>query len=371
MTDAGLYVHIPFCNSKCKYCSFASSVQTKTIQATYFEKLNEEILASKHCKNIKSIFFGGGTPTAVCPSLLCQTLENIKKHFCVLNNAEITLEANPNSVSPESLLQYKSAGFNRISFGVQSFENETLKLLGRTHTKFDAFNAVEMAKLAGFENISIDLIIGAQTLDEKVFADGILKMKKLGVTHISVYMLMLEDGTKLFEDAHNKTFSPESEEEVVKDYRFVQKTLESFGFLQYEISNFALNAKQCWHNENYWACGEYYGFGLSAHSYINDVRAENTADLSEYLSLPILNLAKHKETLTNKEKITEIIMLSLRTTKGLSIKGLKDIGHDILKEKKSVIENLIKNKMVEMQNGNLKILKPCFVVSNQIILKLI
>lgn len=371
MTDAGLYVHIPFCNSKCKYCSFASSVQNKTVQNKYFEKLNQEILAYKPDKKIKSIFFGGGTPSAVSEDMLYQTLETIKTHFDVSSDAEITLEANPNSVDKHKLNIYKQAGFNRISYGVQSFEDETLKILGRTHSAQEAFEAVEMAKNAGFKNISIDLIIGVKSLDKEVFAQSILKMKKLGITHISVYILMLEEGTKLFQEVKSGKLTPLSEEEVVEEYLFVQQALEDFGFCQYEISNFALNVQACLHNENYWNSGEYYGFGLSAHSYLNGVRSENTSSLQKYLSLPVQNLAIFKETLGCEEKITEKIMLSLRTVRGLNLKELKELGQDILKEKEFAVKKLIKNNMIEIENGYLKIVKDKFVVSNQIILELI
>lgn len=370
MTNAGLYVHVPFCNSKCKYCSFASSVQNEKVQKKYFEKLNQEILSSTANKHINSIFFGGGTPSAVNANFICQTLETIKKRFNVLGDAEITLEANPNSVDKQKLLVYKDAGFNRISFGVQSFEDETLKLLGRTHSSQDAFQAVKMAKEAGFNNISIDLIIGAKALDKNYFEKCIKKMKHLGVTHISVYILMIEEGTKLFEEVKTG-LKVLSEEEIEFEYRFVQKVLENLGFKQYEISNFALSGFECKHNQNYWNTGEYYGFGLSSHSYLNGIRAENISNLTDYLNLPLEVLVAEKETIGKEEKITEKIMLSLRTTKGLNLEELKQMGFDILKEKKVAIQNLLHNNMIVLENHYLKILKNKFIVSNQIILELI
>lgn len=371
MTNAGLYVHVPFCNSKCKYCSFASSVQNEKVQKKYFEKLNQEISESLANKTIKTIFFGGGTPSAVNEELVCQTLKTITTHFDVSNDLEITLEANPNSVDKHKLNTYKQAGFNRISFGVQSFEDETLKLLGRTHMVSDAFSAVELAKSVGFDNISIDLIIGARQLNKEVFGKSILKMKDLGVTHISVYILMIEKGTRLFDEVKSGKLTPLSEEEVTKEYLYVQNTLENLEFCQYEISNFALKGKECKHNQNYWDCGEYYGFGLSSHSYLDDIRAENTSFLDDYLNLPIKNLVAFKEELGKNEKITEKIMLSLRTVKGLNLKELENMGHDILKEKESIIKALGKNNMIKVENGFLKIEKDKFVVSNQIILELI
>ena len=371
MTNAGVYVHVPFCSSKCKYCSFASSVQNGDGQNKYFQKLNQEILVSPANKHIKTIFFGGGTPSAVRADLLEQTLKNITTHFDVSNDAEITLEANPNSVDKNKLKIYKQAGFNRISFGVQSFEDETLKVLGRTHLASDAFSAVEMAKSVGFDNISVDLIIGARQLNKEVFEKSILKMKDLGVTHISVYILMIEEGTRLFEEVKCGKLTPLNEEEVTKEYLYVQNALENLGFCQYEISNFALKGKECKHNQNYWDCGQYYGFGLSSHSYLDDIRAENRSFLDDYLRFPIQNLVAFKEELGKNEKITEKIMLSLRTTNGLNLKELKDMGHDILKEKEAIIKRLEKNNMIKVENGFLKIEKDKFVVSNQIILELI
>ena len=371
MTNAGVYVHVPFCSSKCKYCSFASSVQNGDVKKKYFQKLNQEILATPANKHVKTIFFGGGTPSAVNENMLCQTLEIIKIHFNVLDNAEITLEANPNSVDKYKLKKYKQAGFNRISYGVQSFEDETLKLLGRTHLASDVFCAVEMAKSVGFDNISIDLIIGARPLNKEVFEKSILKMKTLGITHISVYILMLEVGTRLFEEVKCGKLTPLGEEEITKEYRYVQNTLENIGFCQYEISNFALKGKVCQHNQNYWDCGEYYGFGLSSHSYLDEIRAENVSSLDDYLRFPIQNLVAFKENLGKNEKITEKIMLSLRTVKGLNLQELENMGHDILKEKESIIKALEENNMIKVENGFLKIEKDKFVVSNQIILELI
>ena len=369
--SCGVYVHIPFCKSRCAYCSFCSSVYNREVEQQYFQKLFAEIdnVIPKH--TISSIFFGGGTPSVVKPENICLSLNKIFKKFDVETSAEITLEANPGTVTEECLKKYCLAGFNRISFGGQSFDEIALKKLGRTHSVKQIFEAVEMAKTAGFDNINLDLILGAEPLNHKSFVENIKKCKSLGVTHLSVYILMLENGTRLFEEVENKTKTVLSDEDVTKDYLFVQTALKNLGFIQYEISNFALIGKECQHNLNYWKCGNYYGFGASAHRFLNGIREENVADVHQYTNLPIDNITLNQEILTKQDKITEFIMLGLRTTKGVCLKTLVDLGYDIQKEKQGQLKVLLGKKMVQIKDGFLRICPKNFVLSNQIILKLI
>ena len=371
MTDFGIYVHIPFCKNKCAYCNFCSGTFSETLQEKYFQKLWQEILHFKTEKKITSIFFGGGTPSAVKSDYIIRTLNVIFKNFIVDNNAEITLEANPGTVKLQSLTAYKVAGFNRISFGGQSFDEETLKKLGRVHSAEEIFEAVSMAKQAGFENIGIDVIIGANTINQENFIDSVKRCKKLGVKHFSVYMLMLEKNTPLCQQVISGKTRVLDEREVASDYRFVQITLPKEGFLQYEISNFSQNGFQCRHNQNYWHAGQYKGFGVSSHSYVDDLRAENTSNLEEYLALDIEKLNVSQDYVTTHKKIIEKIMLSLRTTKGLCLEELKKLGYNLKVEKRAVLDTLINTNFVQEKDGFVKISPQNFVVSNAIILKLI
>ena len=371
MTDAGIYIHIPFCAAKCKYCTFVSSPQSAEVQKKYFESLWQEIDACPHKRRIATIFFGGGTPSIVNPALLCQTLEKIKAKFDIAEDAEITLEANPNAISLEKLKSLHAAGFNRISFGVQSFEDDVLQKLGRTHTAAQGFFAIEMAKNAGFDNINIDLILGASCLNRKCFSASIYRAKTLGVSHISVYMLQLERGAPLFQEVQSGKTSVLGDEEVVDDYLFAQKTLENCGFMQYEISNFALCGRQCKHNLNYWQMGEYLAFGISAHAFVENKRIANIATLENYLQNPLAQENFDVQRVSKAQWLEEFIMLSLRLEKGLDLEKLKNFGVDLIKEKNEIIENLIKNNLILIKNNFLKIFPQYFCVSNAIICELI
>ena len=371
MTDAGIYIHIPFCAAKCKYCTFVSSPQSEEVQKKYFESLWQEIDACPHKRRIATIFFGGGTPSIVAPSLLCQTLEKIKAKFDVAKDAEITLEANPNAISLENLIALRKAGFNRISFGVQSFEDDVLQKLGRTHTAAQGFFAIEMAKNAGFENINIDLILGASCLNRKCFSASVYRAKTLGVSHISVYMLQLEWGAPLFQEVQSGKTSVLGDEEVVDDYHFAQKMLENCGFMQYEISNFALRGRQCKHNLNYWQMGEYLAFGISAHAFVENKRIANIATLENYLQNPLAKENFDVQRVSKTQWVEEFIMLSLRLEKGLDLEKLKNLGGDLIKEKNEIIKNLIKNNLILIKNNFLKIFPQYFCVSNAIICELI
>lgn len=367
----GLYVHIPFCKGKCAYCNFCSGVFSESTQKQYFQKLWQEINSQSPNHKISSIFFGGGTPTAVNPVFLAKTLNRIKKRFDVLKSAEITLEANPETVTAENLGILKNAGFNRISYGAQSFEDETLKKLGRRHNSLKIFEAVELAKACGFDNVSVDLILGASPLNKLVFENGVNKLLDLGVVHLSVYILMLEEGTLLYQKVKNKDVSIASEEAVAKEYAYVQSFLEKLRLKQYEISNFAKKGYECRHNQNYWERGEYLAFGASAHGFNQNVRWENASDVQKYIALPVSKLAVSSENLGQTDKIVETIMLALRTTMGLNLEHIKNLGFDVLTEKGDEVQNLKNAGLIEIKNGFLRITPKNFVVSNSIILKLI
>ena len=369
-TKTAIYVHIPFCEKKCKYCNFASFVANEETKSKYFNNLLEEIKQNSGYF-VSSIFFGGGTPSSVNEKYIIQTLSQIKSQHILSPNAEITIECNPCSVNLKKLLAYKNAGFNRISFGVQSFNDQTLKKLGRLHNSQDAFNAVKLAKKAGFNNISIDLILGTGE-QEKNLEKNLTEMKNLGVTHISAYMLILEQETPLFSEVQSKKTKVSSEDEAVNEYENIIKILQGLGYERYEISNFALSGFQCKHNLTYWEGGDYHGFGLAAHSYLKGTRFSNTENITTYLSQNFLkHLKETEEQLTTQQKIEESIMLGLRTAKGVSVQKLKNLGYDILKEKKSEINFLTQKGVIHSNGEYLKIMPKFFGVANQIILRLI
>lgn len=371
MINAGLYVHIPFCASKCKYCAFTSSTQSQDVQKQYFQALWQEIDSCKNHPKIQTIFFGGGTPSVVDADLVCKTLELLFQKFQVSKSAEISLEANPNTVTFDSLQKYRKAGFNRISFGVQSFDQKTLQKLGRTHDVKDVFGAIENARNAGFENINIDIILGAEKLGFEIFEASVQKAKSFGVKHISVYMLQLEKDTPLCKEVQASKTKVLCDDDTALEFEFVQKTLKRLGFLQYEISNFAQKSFECKHNQNYWSGGMYLAFGISACSFWQSSRTTNVATLKEYIASPCSTNNFVVEHLSAKEQIEEYIMLSLRRVDGLDAKKLfAKFGYDILQKKHDVIERL-KNKKFLVQQGNiLYIPTQKFAVSNAIIVEL-
>lgn len=368
----GIYVHIPFCQSKCFYCNFVSNIYDENIKEKYFANLQNEILDNNlgKQKNVTSIYFGGGTPSSVNEKFIIKTLQALKKSFQINDDAEISIECNPNSVDLKKLTAYKEAGFTRISFGAQSFNDEVLVLLGRKHKSSHIFDSVQMANKVGY-NISIDLIIGITEIDYKNFVANIEKLKNLGLKHISVYMLMLEEKTKLYNDFKNKKFNPLSEDKSVRQYNDTVKILKNLGFDRYEISNFALSGYDCKHNLNYWNSGEYLGFGVASHSYINRKRIENSSDIQKYINTSDKSQIKKMENLINAQIIEENIMLSLRTKSGINLKLLKNLGFDILKEKANEINFLAKNNLITVTSENLFVNEDYFGVVNSIILKLI
>ena len=363
-TNFGIYVHIPFCQSKCVYCNFVSGCYKEEIISKYFEKLWKEIENFHTNKLVTSIFFGGGTPSSVSHKYIVKTLEIIKNHFRIAKNVEISLEANPNSVNLEKLNAYFNAGFNRISFGVQSLNDETLKFLGRLHTKSQALEAIKLANSVGFQNINADILLGVSK--EENFNESIQDLSMAGVTHISAYMLILEKDTKLYSLVKQKKVELLSEDESIDQYDVIKKILKQQGFKRYEISNFAKAGFECKHNLNYWTCGEYIGFGVSAHSYLNNRRFSNSDVIENYLQD---KCDTKSEFISKIKQFEELIMLGLRTKKGVSLKALKNVGFNPLKNKN--VLKLLSLNIIRLTKTHLKITNKFFGVANQIILKII
>ena len=360
----GIYVHIPFCESKCFYCNFVSANYSAEIKEKYIEALFKEIETVSTKRTIYSIFIGGGSPSVLNSRLIVNLLEKIRSNFNISKNAEITIECNPNSLNYQKLKAYKKAGINRISIGIQSLDDGVLKLIGRRHNKSRAIQAIKMAKDVGFKNINVDLLIGI-TKNENIEKE-IELLKSLGVTHISCYMLILEKNTILYNDVKNNKVKLLSEDESIQQYNMYLKALKQYNFKRYEISNFCLKGFECKHNINYWECGEYYGFGVSAHSYIDGVRYFNTDNILKYLD----NFNnKVYEKLTDKEKIEELIMLGLRMTKGVNLLSLKALGYNILENKNAL--KMLSLNLIKINKRRLYITYKNFGIANQIILKLI
>ena len=368
MIDTMIYVHIPFCDSKCFYCNFVSGIYKDDIKEKYFKKLNEEIEYHKNKNyNVTSIYIGGGTPSSVSTKYIGEILKNIFKNYFVSDNAEITIEANPCSLTKEKLQDYKKFNINRLSIGVQSLNNKCLKTIGRKHTKNQAISALKMAKSCGFKNINADVLIGIPKQNYAKLKSTVRILKKY-VTHLSAYMLINEPNTKLTKMLENNEVKVVNEDTCVNYYNKLVKYLNKFNFKRYEISNFALKGFTCKHNLGYWQGNNYLGFGLSSHSYFNNERYQNSSVMAKYLDSDF-EVEKHK--LTKEEMIEEHIMLGLRTIYGVDTQYLKSIGYDILLSKKDEIALLEKNNFINVVKNRIVVNQDKWGVINQIILKLL
>lgn len=331
MNNLGLYIHIPFCASKCYYCDFYSLANKKEFIEPYVNALIREIgIWGEKLKDreIDTIYFGGGTPSIIGEKHIEKVLIEIRQHFNVNNDAEITLEANPDSANEEFLKAIYLAGVNRISFGVQSFNDEELKLLGRVHHKNQAKNAIENAKKAGFQNISLDLMFAIPNQTPNSFEQSIKNALSLKPQHISAYALKLEEGTPLY--AKRQDLNLVNEDIEFQMFGLLSDTLEKEGYSHYEISNFALPDFHSRHNKKYWTGEEYLGLGTAAHSFIEQKRFCEFENMDDFL-----NERRTKETIfiSKEESIKEYIMLGLRQSEGISFNRLKDmVDFKVLKE---------------------------------------
>ncbi len=323
--DFGVYVHIPFCVSKCHYCDFASSVQDQSQYEPYVNALIDEIRAHRSSTpdplTIKTIFIGGGTPSVLPPILLEKILIALKENFTIAEDAEYTIESNPGTLSKEKLTVMREHGINRISMGAQAYQNNLLKRIGRTHTVGEIVDSYHLCRTAGFENINLDLMFAlpTQTLDQ--WQETLEEVVKLGAEHISAYSLIVEEGTH-FGDLYNKGELEVPDEDLERTmYTLAKDYLAKHGYNQYEISNFAKEGKGSLHNINNWRVYPYIGIGLGAHSYYNGYRYNNTYNMEEYMahSKELNLIQKEKEFIDLKAQIEEFMFLGLRLTQGIEI----------------------------------------------------
>ncbi len=314
-TVNSLYIHIPFCRRKCLYCDFYSVAYDENLARAYTDVLCEQIKRSDG--QFSTIYIGGGTPTILGGSSWNKLLPALKSH--ISQGAEFTIEANPESLSKEILKLFSASGTNRLSLGLQSFNDKKLKDLGRIHNAACAQEAVIMAKSAGFNNISIDLIFGIWNESPGDWKEELEKAVTLPVTHISCYGLTYEKGTPLFEMKEKGAIAPLEDEGAARMYEYAQDFLEKKGFVRYEVSNFAKEGFFCKHNLNYWENNPYLGLGASAVSYIDGVRKENIPDAKEYIGRVKAgkDLTVFQEELSSVDRAKETAAVKIRTREGI------------------------------------------------------
>ncbi len=320
--NLGIYIHVPFCRSKCEYCDFysLSGGRTKELMDKYLHAVTEHIreaaaLAPEYVAD--SVYFGGGTPTFFGAENLKRIFGEINRRFQLSRDCEITFEANPDSATPQTLRRLRRAGFNRMSLGVQSDANEVLKALGRPHSYEQAVQAIRSAREAGFDNISVDLMYGLPNQTGERWMQTLRSVLDLKPDHVSCYGLKVEPGTRLYE--YHEGANLPSDDTQADMYLYAVETLENFGYGQYEISNFAREGMACRHNLKYWTGGEYLGFGPSAASDFAGKRFTIVADLGRYTEgiLKKKTVLSECEPIAQRERAGEYLMLRLRTVGGI------------------------------------------------------
>lgn len=355
---AGIYIHIPFCVRKCAYCDFLSFPASEEVQKQYGQVLIKEVrsvcqkMADKK-EGISTVYFGGGTPSLVSADLIERILAVIAESCLLMENAEITLEMNPGTASIEKMKRYRQAGVNRLSIGMQSFQEEELKLLGRIHTPQMAEDAFSMAREAGFSNISLDLMSGLPGQTMEGWKKNLEKAISLSPEHISAYSLIIEEGTPFYE-RYGEDWSEEHEELDRQIYEETKAVLGKAGYCRYEISNYAKPGFESRHNSSYWMGIPYYGCGLGAASLVcegeNWIRRSNIRDLAEYLKAD--QTPEEEEILSREARMEEFMFLGLRMTKGVCTEDFeKRFAESFDEIYGKAAEKLLREGLLE-QDGN-------------------
>lgn len=328
---AGVYVHIPFCASRCSYCDFFSTLQLEQAGADYVKAVIVEAMLRRgelRGEAVHTLYLGGGTPSQLPLPLLSRLVAGLGECFDLSGVEEFTVEANPDDVTREWCEGMASLGVNRVSMGVQSFEDGILRLIGRRHTAQQAVEAVGRLRAAGISNISIDLIFGLPGQTLASWTDSVERALALAPQHISAYGLTYEEGTRLWHQRERGEVIEVPEEQCLEMYRILVSLLEGAGYEHYEISNFALPGYHSRHNSSYWNDTPYLGLGAAAHSYDGKVRRSNPANLQEFIDKVMAGkLAFEQEELTQMERYDERVMLGLRTNQGVDADRLRhDFG---------------------------------------------
>ncbi|MCI6189318.1 MAG: radical SAM family heme chaperone HemW [Clostridium sp.] len=368
MKKVALYIHIPFCKQKCLYCDFPSYSHKEELMDEYVKALNKEILSKTKKYKIESLFIGGGTPSYLSDENLKILLDTINK-LDFVENAEKTMECNPGTVNKEKLEIIFNGGINRISFGLQSTNNEILKKIGRIHTYEEFKENYILARKIGFKNINIDMMFGLPNQSLNIWLESLKEVVELNPEHISSYSLIIEEKTPFYSLFNKDLLDLPSEEEERAMYEKGRDFLEFKGYNQYEISNYAKDNKECFHNKIYWQCKEYIGVGVSSSSYIDGKRIKNIDNIKEYIKNINENNSIIDEELENteKDKIEEFMFMGLRMIKGIEEKEFENrFGKKIDELYKEVIEKHIKNGLLIREDGRIFLSKKGIELSNMV-----
>lgn len=351
MSKTGLYFHIPFCQKKCFYCSFCVVVAQENHQDDYVWCLAQEMLNYKNLC-LDSIYFGGGTPSRISEKNISRLFDALRECFIISSNAEVTIEMNPEDVTAQKLRCYYECGVNRLSLGVQTFQDPYLKFLGRNHDHVKALQAYDLMRAQGFDNVNVDLMYGFPSQTGREIDRDLSFLKKLSSEHVSLYTLTLEQGSRFFVQGIKL---PGQEESAVQ-YLHVRERLLDMGYGHYEVSNFAKHKKESLHNLNYWKGGNYIGLGNGAHSHMDGKRWWNTARLRLYIEAVRSRQSPEDgcEYLKAEQRIAEALVFGLRMTDGIHLNDFQKQFGNFSLEKNDVIENLINDGFLKRHNGRMQ-----------------
>lgn len=371
----GLYLHVPFCEKKCSYCDFYS-IESMTHIERFTDVLLQEIALRKpqyDGTSVTSVFFGGGTPSLLTPEAIARINTALRSAFDISDNAEWTMECNPGTVTLERLVAYRSAGINRLSFGVQSFTASELEFLDRIHDAHQAEQAMALARSAGFDNVNMDLMFAVPGQTIETLTHNLERMIALQPDHVSAYSLIYEQGTPLYTKLKKGLVQPLPEETDVEMYKLVIETLRAAGYEQYEVSNFAKPSRQCQHNLTYWHAEQYLSFGPSAHGFIGNTRYWNKRSLTAWMddvSRSILPEANREE-LTEQDLLSEFLFLHLRAD-GIPLDTvLQRFGIDLRKTLQPNLTYWIEEGFIEDTNNVLLLTAEGYRVCDELTVKIL
>ncbi len=377
MEPMSLYIHIPLCVKKCAYCDFASFAGRMAQRERYVDALRNEIRAQAAAfgrRRIRTVFLGGGTPTLLTGAQAQAILDTVREGFDVEEDAEITMEGNPGTLTAENLMAYRAAGVNRLSLGVQSMDDGLLASIGRIHTAAQAQQAVRMAREAGFDNLNLDLMFGLPGQRPQQWGETLEKAIALEPEHLSCYSLILEEGTKLFADVQAGRSAPLPDEDAMEqmDAITAQMTRKA-GYAQYEVSNYAKPGRACRHNIVYWECLPYLGVGLNAHSDMDGRRFYNPEGWEEYLRMAESGGAQRAIEGENRreDRMFERMMMGLRQVRGVDeARFARDFGAEIDKTWPRTIARMTREGLMERAQGRIRLTVRGMQVMNGVLVEL-
>ena len=369
--DISLYLHIPFCRRKCSYCSFVSYEHREADIPLYIDALKAELVWYAGGEHIRSIYFGGGTPSLLSAGQIADLLSTIDSQYHIDAAAEVTIEANPGTINIQYLKDIRLLGINRLSLGLQSMNDDELAMLGRIHNSEEAREAVSIARGSGFDNLSIDLIYGlpGQTIND--WQNTLEEVIRIGPEHLSLYALSVETGTPIAMAIEGKSLPSVDPDFEADQYELAEDLLKIDGYQHYEISNWAKEGRECYHNTVYWQGSPYLGLGVAAHSYLDGHRLANTRSIDRYLDAFYSNhwpVLESDEEISSQLKMAEAVILGLRMCKGVCLEDVQsDFGLKPPEHYYRQIEDLVNAGLLDYNDRYIRLTRRGRLLSNEVL----